>query len=102
MATTTLLALQSYTQAPYAPPFLVSTLLRTELLPTQRGCRFAIPTFSLPWKSVYPLGGRNIGPCRLRRHRASTHQSLLLRPSLPASPASPSPRHVAPVPPHLY
>src|SRR5437870_160603 len=98
MATTTLLALQSYTQAPYAPPSLVSTLLRTELLPTQRGCRFAIPTFSLPWESVYPLGGRNIGTCRLRRHRASTHQSPPLRPSLPASPAPSSPRQVEPIP----
>src|SRR2546422_1162550 len=100
MSSIFLLSQQSSPQAPYAPPSLVSTLLRTELLPTQRGCRFAIPTFSLPWESVYPLGGRNIGTCRLRRHRASTHQSLLLRPSLPASPAPSTPRQVEPIPSH--
>src|SRR2546426_958543 len=97
MSSIFLLSPRSSSQAPYAPASLVSTLLRTELLPTQRGYRFAIPTFSLPWESVYPLGGRNIGTYRLRR-RASTHQSPPLRPSLPVSPAPSAPRQVEPIP----
>src|SRR2546422_1580707 len=98
MSSIFLLSPRSSSQAPYAPPSLVSTPLRTELLPTQRGCRFAIPTFSLPWESVYPLAGRNIGTCRLHRLRASTHRSLLLRPSLPVSPAPSAPRQADPIP----